>query len=183
MTTYTTTEDDAYGTDLHSSVLGAPVVSELDRVLGLSEGAYRVSHLSNGDRVLTSEHARSTPETLLMYGEDPHVDGVPDGWELVNGYSGQHGYAGPVMHPSEFIGGAMAAHVMETPGVYVAVIVDHYPDPEVDGDEPDGDAVGWALLHMTDDDPMTCGTCGHTFPDIYPAGRCPREADHESEGS
>lgn len=27
----------------------------------------------------------------------------------------------------------------------------------------------------------TCGTCGRTFPDIYPAARCPFEYDHETE--
>lgn len=25
----------------------------------------------------------------------------------------------------------------------------------------------------------TCGTCGRTFPDIYPGARCPYEYDHE----
>lgn len=30
-------------------------------------------------------------------------------------------------------------------------------------------------------DTATCGTCGKTFPDIYPSARCPYEYDHESE--
>lgn len=25
----------------------------------------------------------------------------------------------------------------------------------------------------------TCGTCGRAFPDLYPSGRCPFEADHD----
>jgi hypothetical protein len=31
---------------------------------------------------------------------------------------------------------------------------------------------------MSNDQNVTCGTCGTTFPDIYPAGRCPYEYDH-----
>jgi hypothetical protein len=42
-------------------------------------------------------------------------------WELLNGYSGQQSYAGPIMHPSEFIGGGMARDILATPGTYVAV--------------------------------------------------------------
>jgi hypothetical protein len=44
-----------------------------------------------------------------------------DRWELLDGYSGQYGYSGPVMHPSEFIGGGMARDILATPGTYVAV--------------------------------------------------------------
>lgn len=49
---------------------------------------------------------------------------LPEGWSLMNGYSGQHGYSGPVMHASEFIGGSMARDILETPGDYVALVVE-----------------------------------------------------------
>ncbi len=49
---------------------------------------------------------------------------IPEGWELMNGYSGQQGYSGPVMHVSEFIGGGMARDILETPGDYVALSVE-----------------------------------------------------------
>lgn len=62
-------------------------------------------------------------------------------WELMNGYSGQHGYSGPVMHPSEFIGGRMADDIMSTPGLYVAVTVTAL---DIDPDEED-DIIGWAV--------------------------------------
>ncbi len=61
---------------------------------------------------------------------------LADGWELLDGYSGQDRYSGPIMHASEYVGGRMARDILETPGVYVALV--DYP---VDGDEPDGWAV------------------------------------------
>lgn len=55
---------------------------------------------------------------------DVIVDGWRDDeWSLLNGFSGQYGYSGPCMHDSEFIGGGLARHILETPGIYVAVIV------------------------------------------------------------
>ncbi len=60
-------------------------------------------------------------------------------WEGVNGYSGQYGYGGPVMHPSEFLGGAMAEYVLENPGNYAMVVVR-------DEDDLDGEPAGWALM-------------------------------------
>jgi hypothetical protein len=47
----------------------------------------------------------------------------PDSWSLLDGYSGQQGYSGPVMHSSEFIGGSMERDILAEPGVYVAVVV------------------------------------------------------------
>lgn len=68
-------------------------------------------------------------------------------WELVDGYSGQSGYRGPIMHSSEYIGGDMADHILSTPGWYVALINDGSCTDECD--DPDGcetdHAEGWAV--------------------------------------
>lgn len=61
-------------------------------------------------------------------------------WTALDGYSGQQGYSGPIMHESELIGGRMADDILSEPGVYVAVVVD-------DLDEPEHPA-GWAVLQM-----------------------------------
>lgn len=55
------------------------------------------------------------------------------GWALLNGYSGQHGYSGPMMHQSEFIGGRMARDILDTPGVYVA-LVNYTLEEDADGE-------------------------------------------------
>lgn len=44
-------------------------------------------------------------------------------WELLDGYSGQFSYAGPIMHTSEYIGGGMARDILARPGFYVALTV------------------------------------------------------------
>jgi hypothetical protein len=66
-----------------------------------------------------------------------------DEWSLLDGWSGQYSYRGPIMHPSEYIGGALADHIIENPGYYVAVM--NYMDDDGDGNgvEPDGWAVAF----------------------------------------
>ena len=124
--------------------------------------------------VLPGDSARCT---ILTY---PHVpDGAPyiggvmldpddgliiDGadWEPVSGYSGQHGYAGPVMHPSEYLGGGMARDLLSGElgaGWFVIVAIENHAcdDFTMHGQcTPDGDdcgrgctsePAGWILLH------------------------------------
>jgi len=70
---------------------------------------------------------------------DIHLD---SGWTLLNGYSGQHGYPGPIMDDAEFIGGGMERDILATPGVYVVVVVTGL---RPDGQTTDDDLVGWAV--------------------------------------
>ena len=44
-------------------------------------------------------------------------------WSLLTGFSGQHDYSGGHMHASEYIGGGLARHILETPGFYMAAVV------------------------------------------------------------
>lgn len=78
---------------------------------------------------------------------DGELETVTD-WTLMNGYSGQYGYSGPIMHSSEFIGGGMERDILGTPGYYVALV--DYPmcygcceASEEDGGECEPD--GWAV--------------------------------------
>jgi hypothetical protein len=74
--------------------------------------------------------------------ESVNCDGEPldDRWTTLDGFSHQYGYAGPIMHSSEFLGGAMAREVLATPGVYV--LAECLPDDE------DGTPDGWVLLRF-----------------------------------
>lgn len=68
---------------------------------------------------------------------------VSPGWTLLNGWSGQDRYPGPIMHASEYIGGRMAAWILENPGVYVALV-------SYDLDDLDGEPFGWAVAKLDD---------------------------------
>lgn len=72
---------------------------------------------------------------------DDESDVVIEGdgwWAWSTGYTGQFGYAGPVMHASEFIGGRMERDLLEEPGVYVVTSVETLDDSE--------EAAGWIVL-------------------------------------
>lgn len=65
------------------------------------------------------------------------------GWETASdGYTGRHGYNGPHMHASEYLGGRLARDILEDPGTYVVVVVNVLPDSEDEDPEP----AGWAVL-------------------------------------
>ena len=66
------------------------------------------------------------------------------GWDgLLEGFTGQYGYRGPIMHESEYIGGGLATYILENPGWYVAVAVNA---PDNDGTYS-GEVAGWAIAY------------------------------------
>lgn len=71
-----------------------------------------------------------------------------EGWKLLNGFSGQDRYAGPIMHQSEFIGGGMERFIRESPGVYVALVNYTTDDEGGEYDEPATDS--WAVAYRTE---------------------------------
>lgn len=77
------------------------------------------------------------------------------GWTLLTGFTGQHGYRGPVMHASEFIGGGLEQHILQTPGYYVVLVVNGYCDyEETDCSEDSGcdcEPAGWAIAYKHND--------------------------------
>lgn len=72
-------------------------------------------------------------------------------WELVDGYSGQHGYGGPIMHDSEFLGGGMAIDVLMTPGIYVCLVSRYTTDPNGEPCDDEPYTEGWALARLKED--------------------------------
>ena len=109
-------------------------VMELDHVI-------RVDVHGN---VIDADHNRReewAPELEVNVDAEPRVVGIPvgqvEGWTLLTGWTGQHGYNGAVMHSSEYVGGALAEHVLSTPGLWVALAVEH-----------EGELSGWALAHL-----------------------------------
>lgn len=109
-------------------------LSDLDHILSLTFPPIRV----NLDGTLTTEDIYA-PDSFDMGTDDADVIGQARsaGWELVTGYSNQHGYSGPVMHTSEYIGASMVRAILATPAVYAVASVD---------DADDGYPVGWVLM-------------------------------------
>lgn len=74
------------------------------------------------------------------------------GWDAACGWSAQYLTQGddPIMHTSEYIGGALADHIRETPGYWVAVSVEIHPredDPEYRDGNGESDTTGWIVAH------------------------------------
>lgn len=77
---------------------------------------------------------------ILAEHEQDLVESVrSQGWSLLTGFTGQSGYRGPIMHPSEYVGGALEEAIRTTPGLYAVVMV----NTDDDDDEP----AGWAVVY------------------------------------
>ncbi len=70
-------------------------------------------------------HAASDSAGMHLFDTDDDLaeQAASQGWTLETGWTGQHGYTGPCMHESEFVGGPLAEHILETPGYWAAVTV------------------------------------------------------------
>jgi hypothetical protein len=80
---------------------------------------------------------------ILKEDEDAYVESLGvQGWTVMRGWScGYLSGNSPLMHPSEYIGGRLAEHIRENPGLYVALSVSICPQHE-DGES---ELAGWAV--------------------------------------
>ena len=120
--------------------------TEYPVILSLPDmGVYKILDGDPGvpdfDEPLPYENTREDDKALYSA-----VEGT--GWELVSGFTGQHGYDGPVMHESEYMGGGIVQYTMGTPGIYAVQYVAAWADPDFE----EYDYVGWVLLRY---DPST----------------------------
>ncbi len=91
---------------------------------------------------------------------DPHHNNSDiyigdDRWKALEGFTGQYGYNGPIMHESEFVSGGLERYILANPGYYVVCTV---PDDNDEYREP----FGWVALFREDDwHNPECTTCKH----------------------
>lgn len=97
---------------------------------------------------ITEAHEFYAPDVSLDPGADVAVD---TGWSVLSGHTGQYGYQGAVMHPSELWGDWAVSALTEQAqgGSIVFAVVEVRTE---DGDYPDGDPVGWAVAYRTLED-------------------------------
>ena len=100
---------------------------------------------SHGDGTVSDAHTMRSPYVYIAEQEDGTwvEESMDEPWELVNSFSGQYGYSGPCMHASEYIGGGLARHILETAGFYVVTVVT--PMPFDDCEEADFDE--WVVAY------------------------------------
>ncbi len=100
------------------------------------------------DCVIQVQEDGSISDRLDLDGPELYDGKLPAecGWTLLDGYSGQDRYSGPIMHNSEFIGGGMARDILARPGLYVALLC--YWDSAEDSSELEpNDVEGWAVAY------------------------------------
>lgn len=82
-----------------------------------------LSEMMDFDHVIEVHLDGTITEPAGVYGPalfDDEIDSSE--WTLLDGFSGQQGYSGPMMHASEYIGGGLERHIRATPGQYVALV-------------------------------------------------------------
>lgn len=114
----------------------------LNDVLGFDTGAIEVHEdgtVTDADAYAPELYMEVDADGQSIHADDSDLHGQAShaGWELLTGWTGQSGYRGPVMHASEYLGGRLAEYILETPGIYTAVVVETDDDSE--------DAAGWAI--------------------------------------
>lgn len=107
------------------------------------DSPFRVGH---SGRIYDRVEGVYAPE--VFHSETDDVEIVSSDWEAFSaGYTGQWGYNGPVMHQSEYLGGALADDILSTPGVYVVCTVEVLPSD----DDPDPFPAGWIVLRRLEE--------------------------------
>src|SRR5688572_20005269 len=106
-------------------------IMEIDHVIRVHE-----------DGTVTWEREVYAPE---LFDGELHQHWESPQWSLMDGYSGQQGYSGPLMHQSEVIGGGMERDILAQPGLYVALT--NYP---ADGSD---ELTEWAVAYCPDPGP------------------------------
>lgn len=128
--------------------------------VNLAQNYRALNDLMEIDHVIRVHENGDVTEPQNVYAPGVYVDALgepvvssPSGhvWTLVDGFSGQYCYSGPIMHSSEYVGGALARHILDTPGLY-AVVVAYGLDDGLSEDPDDDEPHGWAVAYWGADE-------------------------------
>lgn len=114
---------------------------------------YRFTVVDLGDDVegwITDMRADGHPWAFapdVTHSEANDVD-LEEGWQALTGHTGQHGYRGAVMHPSEqwsqcHVDDLITLADNPDGGLFFAIVEVR----DEDGNFPDGDPIGWAVVY------------------------------------
>lgn len=91
-------------------------------------------------------------------GCDVLIDGMPDNlttdWRAITGKTGQYGYSGAVMHPSETADDDIIREWVREAGGDVFAIVEVFPelDEQDNDDYSDESSIGWVIIYRPAED-------------------------------
>lgn len=100
-----------------------------------------LSEIMDFDHVIEVHPDGTITEPKGVYGPelfDDEITSSDSEWTLLDGFSGQYRYSGPMMHQSEYIGGGLERHIRSNPGQYVALV-----NYTADDSEPESWAVAF----------------------------------------
>ena len=134
--TYASADGDGYGT-VYVHLLPGKTLN--DRVS--SRRTASLSDKMDFDHVVQVLPNGEVVDAQGVYAPELYDDQLFDpSWTLLDGYSGQSGYSGPMMHASEFIGGRMERDILENPGYYVCLV-------NYSLDDTDEEPTEWAVAY------------------------------------
>ena len=102
------------------------------------------------DSVFTVNEDGTVTERNDLYAPDLFEDEIGSSkWSFFShGYTGQYGCNGPIMHNSEYLGGALLEDILNAPGTYVLVVSYYDNEDEAMRDVEPTISEGWAVLTL-----------------------------------
>src|ERR1035437_826512 len=111
----------------------------MGRGLNMTRKIASLNDMMDFDHVVQVLPGGQVVDAQGVYAPSLYDDDLDDSsWSLMDGYSGQSGYSGPIMHNSEFIGGGLERDILAEPGYYVSLV--NYGFDEEEGE-------GWAVAY------------------------------------
>lgn len=107
---------------------------------------FNIPFIVNEDGTVEMSANFEPDEVIGNYPEHGNVF-ISDGWTAWSyGYTGQYGYAGPVMHESEQLSGRIADDILSEPGEYCICEVSYFPEDDHDQEEYEMEHEGWIVV-------------------------------------
>lgn len=101
--------------------------------------------VASDDGIDSSRREMWAPECIHEgFSDGNHIE-PGQGWTLLEGYTGQDRYDGPVMHACESIGGRLERDILARDGYYVTLVCSVMAeDPDADEDD---EPAGWCIAY------------------------------------
>ena len=122
------------------TVEGVDWTEVADRINNIEHGSWSI----NVDGTVTEDGVHGLECLGYLITDMVDTPGeVIEGWEPIRGITGQYGYNGAVMHPSEYIGAGLCKSMAEDGGIFC---IEYVQNIDINDDTYEDNLVGWCLL-------------------------------------